>query len=240
MLSDDTLERDLRGALHDLVGDVDPDPHIGDVVLAHHARSRRRSRAARGAGALAAMIAVAGLVVALTAGQTSTPGQAQLTLAAFHLRLPAHSRVLAPGSHICLPAIVSYPGTSVPSDGPTNPTESKVVSAATGDGGCVSVLLTAPFTPGSASAPTPFNDANPTPVTIAGFDGTIGTVTWQGGDMTYDGVSIPDGTTQSELTLQVPAAGGQVEDLVFAAEGLSRQQLVSIVSSGLSAPQAKR
>jgi hypothetical protein len=41
---------------------------------------------------------------------------------------------------------------------------------------------------------------------------------------------------QSVLTLQVPAGGGHVEDLVFAAQGLSRQRLVSIVSSGLVAP----
>jgi hypothetical protein len=53
-------------------------------------------------------------------------------------------------------------------------------------------------------------------------------------------MTIPDGTTQSELTLQVPVAGGQVEHLMFAAEGLSQQQLVSIVSSGLSSPSAAR
>jgi hypothetical protein len=238
MLSDDTLESALRGALHDLVGDIEPDPQMGDVVLERHARHRRRSRAAQGAGALAAVIAVAGLAVVLTAGGATAPHGAQLTLASFKLRLPARSRVLAPGSHVCLPAIVSYPSTSVPSGGPANPTEPKVASAATGDGGCVSILLTAPFTPGSASSPTPFNDIHPAPVTIGGYQGTIGTAIWQGGDMTYDGIHIPDGTTQSELTLQVPAAGGQVEDLMFAAEGLSGQQLVSIVSSGLSSPSS--
>jgi hypothetical protein len=236
MPSDETLERALSDALHDLVGDSQPDPRLGDAVLAHHERRRRRVRAAQGAVALAGVIAVAGLVVALSTGGTAAPQRAQLTLASFKLQLPPRSHVLAPGSHVCLPAIVNYPSTNVPSGGPANPTEPKVVSAATGDGGCVSILLTAPFTPGSANAPTPFNDRNPTPVTISGFHGTIGTATWQGGGMTYDGISIPDGTTQSELTLQVPAAGGQVEDLVFAAEGLSHQQLVSIVSSGLSAP----
>jgi hypothetical protein len=58
--------------------------------------------------------------------------------------------------------------------------------------------------------------------------------------MTYEGISIANGTTQSELALQIPVTGGQMEDLVFAAEGLSRQQLVSIVSSGLSSPGAAR
>jgi hypothetical protein len=161
MLSDETLEGALRGALHDLVGDIEPDPQIGDVVLERHSRRRRRSRAAQGAGALAAVIAVAGLVVALTAGGTAAPHRPQLTLASFKLRLPARSHVLAPGSHVCLPAIVSYPSTTLPSEGPANPTEPKVVSAATGDGGCVSILLTAPFTPGSANAPT--RSTRPTP-----------------------------------------------------------------------------
>ena len=199
-------------------------------------RRGRRVRPPQGAGALAAVIAVAGLGVALSTGGSAAPHRAQLTLPSFKLRLPPRSHVLAPGSHVCLPAIVSYPSTNVPSGGPANPSEPQVVSAATGDGGCVSILLTAPFTPGSDNAPTRFNDTDPTPVTIGGFHGTIGTATWQGGGMTYDGISIPNGTMQSELTLQVPAAGGQVEDLLFAAEGLSRQRLVSIVSSGLSAP----
>lgn len=240
MLTDETLERALRGALHDLTEDVEPDPQIGDAVLERHARQRRRARAAQGAGALAALTAAAALVVVLATGGTAAPRAQQLTLASFKLRLPARSHVLAPGSHVCLPAVVMYPSTNVPSSGPANPAEPQVASAAMADGGCVSVLLTAPFTPGSADAPTPFNDIDAQPVQIAGYDGTIGTATWTGGDMTYQGITIPDGTTQSELTLKVPAAHGQVEDLLFAAEGLSRQQLVSIVSSGLSAPGAAR
>ena len=53
--------------------------------------------------------------------------------------------------------------------------------------------------------------------------------------MSYKGIAIPSGTTQSIISLQVPAARGQLEDLVFAAEGVSEQQLISIVSSGLTA-----
>jgi len=239
MLTDDTLERALRGALHDLTDEVEPDPQLCDAVVERHARRRRRARTAQGAGALAALTAAA-LAIVLAAGGTAGPRAPQLALASFKLRLPARSHVLAPGSHVCLPAVVMYPSTDVPSSGPANPAEPEVASAAMGHGGCVSVLLTAPFTPGSAGAPTPMNDTDTQPVEIAGYHGTIGSVTWTGGDMTYDGISIPDGTTQSVLTLEVPAAHGQVEDLLLAAEGLSRQQLVSIVSSGLSAPDAAR
>jgi hypothetical protein len=240
MLTDETLERALRGALHDLTADVEPDPRICDTVLERGARHRRRAHAAQGAGALAALTAVAALVMALTAGGTAAPRTPELTLASFKLRLPARSHVLAPGSHVCLPAVVMYPSTHVPAGGPANPSEPNVVSAATGHGGCVSILLTAPFTPGSADAPTPMNDTDRQPLQIAGYRGTIGTVTWTGADMTYQGISIPDGTTQSELTLEAPAADGQIAALVFAAEGLTRQQLVSIVSSGLSAPRPAR
>ena len=209
MLSDETLERALSGALHNLVGEIEPDPRICDAVLERHARQRRRSRAAAGAAALAAVTAVAGLVIALTVGGTAAPRGPQLTLASFRLRLPARAHVLAPGSHVCLPAIVMYPGTTVPSGGPANPSEPKVVSAATGDGGCVSILLTAPFTAGSADAPTPFNDADTQPVQIAGYVGTSGTATWTGGDMTYGGISIPNGTTQSESRCRFPSRAGK-------------------------------
>jgi hypothetical protein len=132
--------------------------------------------------------------------------------------------------------MVMYPSTSVPSGGPANPTESGIVSAVTSDGGCISVLLTAPFTPGSSGAPTPFMDEQSAkPVQIGTYHGTAGPATWVGSDMSYKGIAIPSGTTQSIITLDVPTAGGKIEDLVFAAEGVTEQQLISIVSSGLTA-----
>jgi hypothetical protein len=98
------------------------------------------------------------------------------------------------------------------------------------------VLLTSAFTPGSFGAPTPFMDEQSAkPVQIGSYQGTAGPATWIGSDMSYKGIAIPSGTTQSIISLEVPAAGGKLEDLVFAAEGVSEQQLISIVSSGLTA-----
>jgi hypothetical protein len=234
MLTDEQLQETMRDRLHDLADDLQPDSRVYERVLAGHAR-RRRARAVR---AMAALTVVTGAAIALTAGSVSRPTHGpQLQLASFKLRLPKDSRVLAPGSHRCLPAIVMYPSTSVPSGGPANPTEPGIASAVTADGGCISVLLTSPFAPGSSGAPSPFMDEQSAkPVQIGSYQGTAGPATWIGSDMSYEGTAIPSGTTQSIISLEVPASGGQVEDLVFAAEGVSEQQLISIVSSGLTAP----
>jgi hypothetical protein len=201
-------------------------------VLAGHARRRR----VRTVGAMVALAVVAGAAIVVTAGGAGTPAPSpQLRLASFKLSLPEHSQVLAPGSHRCLPAMLMYPGTSVPSGGPANPTEPAIVSAVTADGGCISVLLTSPFTPGSSGAPTPFMDEQSAkPVQIGSYPGTSGPATWTGSNMSYKGIAIPSGTTQSMISLQVPAGDRQVADLVFAAEGVPEQQLISSVSSGLT------
>lgn len=230
-----TSTNEVRHA-HGLAGDLEPHPRLYERVLAGHARRRR----VRVAGTTVALTVVAGAAVALTSGGAGSPAPSpQLQLASFKLRLPEHSQVLAPGSHRCLPAMVMYPGTSVPSGGPANPTESAIVSAVTAGGGCISVLLTSPFTPDSSGAPTPFMDEQSAkPVHIGSYQGTAGPATWIGSDMSYKGITIPSGTTQSIISLQVPEAGGHVEDLVFAAEGVSEQQLISIVSAGLTATTA--
>ena len=230
MLSDEQLQDTMRDRLHGLAGDLEPNPRLYERVLAAHARRRR----VRTVGAMVALI-VAGAAIVLTAGTGSPAPSPQLQLASFKLRLPEHSQVLAPGSHRCLPAMVMYPSTSVPSGGPANPTEPAIVSAVTADGGCISVLLTSPFAPGSSGAPTAFMDEQSAkPIQIGSYQGTAGPATWIGSDMSYKGIAIPSGTTQSIISLQVPAGNGQVEDLVFAAEGVSEQQLISIVSSGLT------
>ena len=233
MLSDERLQDTMRDRLQALAGDLEPDPRLYERVVVGHARRRR----VRMVGAMVALTVVAGAAIVLTAGGAgSRVGSPQLRLASFKLRLPRHSQVLAPGSHRCLPAMVMYPSTSVPRGGPANPTEPAIVSAVTADGGCISVLLTSPFTPGSSGAPTPFMDEQSAkPVQIGSYRGTAGPATWIGSDMSYKGIAIPSGTVQSIISLEVPVAAGQVEDLVFAAEGVSEQQLTSIVSSGLTA-----
>ena len=52
--------------------------------------------------------------------------------------------------------------------------------------------------------------------------------------MSYTGIAIPDGTKQSIVSFEIPVPGGQFEDLVFAAEGVAEQQLITVISSGLT------
>jgi hypothetical protein len=229
-MSAQAFEAVLVQGLRDLVIDVNPDPGLGDRVLARAAGRRRRYTSASLSGVLLAAVGAATALV-LAGGSAARP---ELKLASFRLRLPARAHVTPLGSHVCLPAMVMYPSTQVPSGGPANPTEPRVASGVTAAGGCVSVLLTAPFTPGSNQVPTPFMDEQSAePVQVGAYAGTLGPATWTGGSMTYDGYSIPDGTVQSVLSLRVPAGGGQVEDLVFAAEKISAPQLLSIVRAGL-------
>ena len=102
------------------------------------------------------------------------------------------------------------------------------------------MLLTAPYTPGAANAPSQaFPVVDQHPVQIGSYTATVGTAAVVGSasdgssDLTMNGVSVPSGTTHEFLTLHLPASGGQVQDLQVAVAGISEQQLVAIVSSGL-------
>lgn len=235
MPTDQQRERAGREELHELVSGLSPDRRLQERVRAVVAR-RRRARA-RTTAAVACVTAAATAVFSL--GGVGTASGPQLRLASFKLGLPARAHVQSRGSRGCLPAAVLYPGTSAPTGGPADPPESRVVSAVTAAGGCVSMLLTAPYAPGSAHAPFPLMDLQAArPVAIDSYHGLVGPASWVGASGIVEGRPVSGATAQSMLDLRVPAGGGQVEDLVFAAEGLSPQQLSSIVSSGLSAPRA--
>lgn len=235
MLNDETLEDEVRGWLHELADHLVPTADLTAQVLARHARRRRRSRMAAVAGAVAIAAAIALPALLTGAGVSAGP---QMRLASFRLRLPAHARILAPDAHVCLPAVVMYPSTQVPNGGPANPAEPAITSAVTADGGCLSVFLTAPYTPGGNEVPSPFIDVqSEKPVRVSSYAGVLGPFTWIGRDMSYQGFQIPNGTQQSVLALHVPVAGGQDELLVFAAEHIAPQALLSIVRSGLTAGQ---
>jgi hypothetical protein len=104
-------------------------------------------------------------------------------------------------------------------------------------------MLTNPYTPGAANAPRePFPVVDQHAIQIGSYTGTVGTYevigrgATPGSDMTFNGVSVPNGTQHVALTLQLPASGGQTQDLQVAVAGISEQQLISIVSSGLTTP----
>jgi len=74
-------------------------------------------------------------------------------------------------------------------------------------------------------------------IQIGAYTGTVGTYEIIGGrGLSFHGVPVPNATKHVVLNLQIPSTGGQTQDLQVAVAGVSEQQLVSIVSSGLTAP----
>lgn len=73
------------------------------------------------------------------------------------------------------------------------------------------------------------------PVQIGSDSGTVGTYEFLGSpNTTVHGVKMPSGTRNTVLNLQLPTSDGQVQDLQVAVAGITEQQLVWIVSSGLN------
>jgi hypothetical protein len=132
-------------------------------------------------------------------------------------------------------AFIAY--TPGPNEGATGAHQPAIQNAVTSSGGCVSMLLTDPFSPGAANAPRPFfYPVQTSSVTIDSDTGTIGTYEVLGGSgLTIHGVPVSTGTENTELFLQIPTTNGEVQELEVAAAGISESQLQSIVASGLSA-----
>lgn len=193
--------------------------------------------------------AAAGGGAAGTGGATATgdSGAAHLQLASYRFSLPEDASVVAATPSACaLRPMVVYP--HAPNPDPTSPPEPgpapdqpgigmsaanqpTIANAVTAQGGCVSMALTDPYTPGSDLTPLPgFATPDQSPITIDGSSGTIGMEELIGAGPT--GQSIPP-EKNVLLTLVLPAPNGQKQLFLAAAAGVSEEQLESIVTSGL-------
>ena len=241
MISDQQLGDALSRELHELAGQLTPAPNLADRVIRRRRAGRRRARLS-GVGGVIAALAVAAV---LTFGRSGTPaqtqlGQSRLRLASYTFKLPRRAHAVSATPAACaIGAVVTY--NAAPGGSPSSPQQPTIAQAVTANGGCVSMLLTAPYTPGGANAPSEaFPVLDQHPVQIGPYTGTVGTAEVVGSgsngssDLTINGVSVPSGTTHQFLTLHLPAKGGQIQDLQVAVAGISEQQLVAIVSSGLS------
>ena len=233
MLTDDELGEALRHALHDGTWTPSPRPDLADRVISQVRRERRRKRIGC-AGLGTGIIAAAALVVALVSSHSPRP--VELRFASYAFRLPSGSRVAASTPAACA-FPVGFVYTPAPGESASDATQPAVANAVTSAGGCVTMLLSNPYTPGADNAPQTAMSAalDQHAVTIASDPGTIGTYVLDGSDMSSDGVPIPSGTEKIVLTLHLPADDGQTQDLQVSAAGISEQQLISIVSSGLTA-----
>ena len=237
MFDERTLEDDLSRELRAIVVDLQPRAGLADTSIARR-RSRRRRAGVGGVGVAAAVSA--GAVLALGGG-SSAARPPELHLAAYKFALPRDATTVAATPAACaLGTFVTYPNdpnptADQPGVGAAAARQPAISSAITAQGGCVSMLITDPYTPGSSLTPTPaFPELSTSPVTVDGDAGTIGTQEFLGGDnTTINGVHVPNATTDNELTLTIPAANGQDQLLVVTAAGVSQSELQSIVASGL-------
>lgn len=231
MVTDQQIGRRLTRVLQDHTSDVFPRPDLADRVIRRRHAGRFRSRLTASAATAVAGLAVllAGAIPGAHAGH-----DARLQLAGYSFTLPNGSREVPASPAACAigAGVIYTPG---PGEGAGNADQPAIANAVTAGGGCVSMLLTDPYTPGAGNAPSePFPVVDQHQVQIGTDTGTIGTYKVVGENMTFNGTPVPTGTEHLELNLQIPASDGQVQDLQVAAAGLSEQQLVTIVTSGLA------
>jgi hypothetical protein len=208
----------------------------------YHPRAGYRGLATAAAASAAVVATSVAVPLALHSdGRTATT----LRLASYSLRLPGRYHDVISGSVLCNPlalfAFAPHPGVTPP--GPNSqPAEPGIASAADQAGACVSIGMSAAFTPGSPDQIWVATKPSVTqPVDIDGYQGWVGTWTWQGaglngGDMLINGVPTPNGSTEEVLALTVPESDGQLQYFAVAATGVNAAQLVSIVSSGVTLP----
>jgi hypothetical protein len=177
MQDERTLDDDLGRELHALVCDVQPRPGLADAAIARRRSTRRRAGA--GVGGLGAAAAVsAGVVLALGSGAAPARlGHSELHLAAYRFALPQDATTVAATPAACAlgAGVVVYPhvtASNASQIGVSGPSQPAIANAVTGQGGCVSMALTNPYTPGSDLTPVPgFPFLNQTPITIDGDSG---------------------------------------------------------------------
>jgi hypothetical protein len=247
-LNDEDLGRALRAQLHELVVDMAPRHDLCSAVMRQHQSRRRRSRMRAGLATLAVAAAVAvPLSMAATGGGASP--RAQVRLASFTFGLPAGYRPLPSTRRaLCALGIGVFPPPQRPVFGPHRlPAYAKMRSAANADGGCLALLLTAPFKPGTNAAPVP--PASARQVAVGPYRAWEGRLPWSEGPLRISALFVEVDRpanghpgpvffrkhgTSLVLDVRIPVGNGEDRDLVVVSRGLSEQKLVSVVISGLS------
>lgn len=205
-------EYSLKNALERELDHVMPREGLAALIIARHRRIRRR----RVAGAVGLVVVIAGIGIPLSltspgGDRAAHPGPggvpdhpATLRLAPYTLTLADDYRPTGPGQAAC--------ATAAPADG-----EKAAAVAPSGD--CVLMLLTASFV---AKAPgwkgDPYIPRTARKVTAGRYQGWL----------------IPRPRDGATFVIELPAADGELRDLMISSSGLSPTALVSLVSAHLS------
>jgi hypothetical protein len=234
MLTDEKLGNVLGRELDDLSEGVSPRPDLADRVVSTRRRQRHRTR---GLGAAAALVLAGAAALSIGAPAGSRHGTLEAHLASYRFALPRDATGVSASTADCaLRATVTFPNASGETSGigVSEPDQSAVASAVLSDGGCVSMLLSNPYSPNGANMPAPaFPVVDSRSISIAGDQGTVGTYEFLGSATNGDGVSL-SGARNVEVTLQIPVGNRQFQIFLVAAAGVTERQLESIVASGLT------
>lgn len=211
-------------------------------------RGLRRRLYLSGAAALLLAAAAVAIPLSLTAnGPSSSRGSRRgapvMQLASYQLRLPPRFRLSATAT--CHPYLL-FKAPTAKWDGklPGVPSyATRIESAASATGGCVFMAALPPYAPTTATRdPEKAELLDAQQVQIGHYDAWIGAIDASVATRApADGAVVlkPEGPRQAlgretMLFVELPLPGGQAQDLVVGSSGLSRSELVSLVSNGLS------
>jgi hypothetical protein len=243
MWNDDSFEDELRLEFS-MMGSVAPTAGFVEHAVRRYCRWRLRRRLMVATPGVAA---AAGLGLALGLSGVGSPGPAgsggpssasasrpsdgnAVHLANLVFHLPSNFHLTAAATTACravaVPATNPPPITGVPKAVRLYPdSTTQIAAAANASGGCVYLALTAPFTPTTAT-PNPYLPFTTSTSGVRQVD-VGGNVAW------LRGGAEPTRPAYL-LTVELPQANGQMEDLAVGSIGLSTGQLLTLISRGLS------
>lgn len=234
MAANQQLADELAGILRSQTRAIAPSAGLADRVI----RQRRRGQARVRAATVVSLVVAAAAAVTLVLDGAWAPARLaqrpRLRLAGYAFRLPVGARVVSSANGACLLAFTVIENTARIGTAPTA-RQPAIANAVTRDGGCVSMLLTGAHRPYPANARRGwFPGVRRHRVQIRAYHAEIGISHTIGEE-----VDLKQGGTHKteleniDLDLQLPAGGGRMRDLLIAAAGVSEQQLIAIVASGL-------
>lgn len=212
MLSDQTLEEELRLHFHDATNELVADDRLVHRVI----RRARLRRVFKLTGAAAGAAVVAGAVLILTSLTRPDQGTS-IHLASYSFPLPHGYHATSSMSYGCRFSVVAIPGLLTPSPY----SNMNLSSAASNHGGCIAMLLSPSYN---------LTQSGSDPYELPGA-GSVAVGSYAGWATSFQ--TLMDKTVV-EVGVRVPMSNGAYHDVIVGAIGLSQQTLTALLEQGLS------
>ena len=235
MSTDQQLADELSGILREQTRDIPLSADLAERVIRQRRKGQARVRAATAVSLVVAAVVSATVVLSGVRAPAGMARHPRLRLAGYAFRLPVGARVVSSANGACLLAFTVIENTASIGSAP-EAKQPAIASAVTRDGGCVSMLLTGAHRPYPPSARRGwFPGVRRHRVRIRGYAAEIGISHTVGVevDLKKSGLTHKTELENIDLDLRLPAGDGRWRDLLIAAAGVSEQQLIAIVASGL-------